>query len=118
MSKKLEENSEIETKIEKSDENISEEEEMEVSSSDEDLEILKKQIRKREKRKKKEEKRKARNDKKRYQISGIVAVVAGVIEVLSGFGKQHGSGTNLVLGSTFICLGYLYYTMGKKKDND
>lgn len=87
-------------------------------TSEADLEKMKREIRKREKRKKKAEKIKARDDKKRYRISGVVAIVAGVIEVLWGLVRQSGSGTNLVLGSTFICLGYLYYKMGKREDNE
>lgn len=81
---------------------------------------LKKQQKRAEKRKKqveKEEKLRKRNVGRMYRSSAIIAVFAGIMQIIMGLPKEDGM-TNIMLGATFICCGYLFYTMGNKFDRD
>ena len=51
---------------------------------------------------------------KKCRIAGIIAAVAGVLEVYFGFSA--GSATSMCIGVAFICAGYYYYNMGKRLD--
>lgn len=77
---------------------------------------LRKQKKKAEKRRKqveKEEKLRKRNIGRMYNCSAVIAVFAGLLQILMGFGKEDGM-NNIMLGVSFICFGYFFYTMGKK----
>ena len=81
---------------------------------------LKKQQKRAEKRKKqveKEEKLRKRNVGRMYRSSAVIAVFAGIMQIIMGLPKEDGM-TNIMLGATFICCGYLFYTMGNKFDKD
>lgn len=65
-----------------------------------------------EQKQKKKKKQKNRDDAKRYKIAGVVAVIAGIIELISALLAS--SGMDLIFGLTFCCLGYLFYNMGKR----
>lgn len=49
---------------------------------------------------------------KKCKVAGIIAAVAGVLEVYFGFSA--GSATSMCIGVAFICAGYFYYNMGKR----
>ncbi len=81
---------------------------------------LKKQQKRAEKRRKqveKEEKLRKRNVGRMYRSSALIAVFAGIMQIIMGLPKEDGM-TNIMLGATFICCGYLFYTMGNKFDKD
>lgn len=81
---------------------------------------LRKQQKRAEKRRKqveKEEKLRKRNVGRMYRSSAIIAVFAGIMQIIMGLPKEDGM-TNIMLGATFICCGYLFYTMGNKFDRD
>lgn len=88
-------------------------------SDEEKLEKNKKNSKKNSKKKSEEQyqkfKRQQEKGGKKCKISGIVAAIAGGLEFLAGL--MNGSSTNLCLGLLFICMGYLYYNLGKKYDN-
>ena len=71
----------------------------------------------RKKRVEKEEKLRKRNVVRMYHISAAVAVIAGVMQILMGLSVEDGM-TNITFGATFICCGYLFYSMGKKAEKD
>ena len=76
------------------------------------LEQMREQARKTSEKKKKAKKQKQRNSKKRLHIAGIVAAVAGVLELLNGL--MIGNTTYVCLGILFIVIGYFYYHLDRK----
>lgn len=91
------------------------EEELETEASEqENLEQMRRDIQKRNEKKMKKLQEQQKTGGKKCRISGIVAAIAGVIELLAGL--MNGNSTNLVLGLTFMCIGYFYYNLGKKLD--
>ncbi len=81
---------------------------------------LRKQQKRSQKRKRqveKEEKLRNRNVSRMYKSSAVVAVFAGIMQIMMGLPREDGM-TNIMLGATFICCGYLFYTMGAKVDRE
>ena len=81
---------------------------------------LKKQQKRREKRLKrvaKEEKYRNRNVARMYKSSAVIAVFAGIMQIIMGLPREDGM-NNIMLGATFICCGYLFYTMGQRAERD
>lgn len=54
------------------------------------------------------------NSGKKCRIGGIIAAIAGVLEIYFGFSSANA--TTMVIGLSFICAGYFYYNMGKRLD--
>lgn len=65
----------------------------------------------------KEEKYRNRNLGRMYRSSAAIAVFAGIMQIIMGLPKEDGI-TNIMLGATFICCGYLFYSMGAKADRE
>ncbi len=102
------------------DEIVENEEEKEESEYYFTAAELRKQQKRAEKRKKqveKEEKLRKRNVSRMYKSSALIAVFAGIMQIIMGLPREDGM-TNIMLGATFICCGYLFYTMGAKVDRD
>lgn len=78
-----------------------------------ELRKQKKRAEKRIKQAEKEEKLRKRNIGRMYNCSAVIAVFAGILQILMGFGKEDGM-NSIMLGVSFICFGYFFYTMGKK----
>lgn len=118
MEKKLseEEIAEVREDVKESEKN-SEEEKEEYYFTAADLRKQKKRQEQRLKRVEKEEKYRKRNVGRMYRSSAVIAIFAGIMQILIGFSKEDGM-TNLMFGATFICCGYLFYSMGNKADKD
>ncbi len=95
----------------------SEEKEEEYYFTAADLRKQKKRQEQRLKRVAKEEKYRKRNLGRMYRSSAAIAVFAGIMQIIMGLPKEDGM-TNITLGLTFICCGYLFYTMGGKADKE
>lgn len=98
-------------------ENVQEQEESEYYFTAADLRKQQKRAEKRRKQVEKEEKLRKRNVSRMYKSSAVIAVFAGIMQIIMGLPKEDGM-TNIMLGATFICCGYLFYTMGVKVDKD
>ena len=72
-----------------------------------DLRKQKKRQEQRLKRVAKEEKYRKRNLGRMYRSSAAIAVFAGIMQIIMGLPKEDGM-TNIMLGATFICCGYLF----------
>lgn len=122
--KKLEENKteneEIVESIEEaltSEENEDKQQEEEYYFTAADLRKQKKRQEQRLKRVAKEEKYRNRNVGRMYRSSAVIAVFAGIMQIIMGLPKEDGM-SNIMLGASFICFGYLFYSMGAKADKD
>lgn len=94
-----------------------EEQEEEYYFTAADLRKQKKRQEQRLKRVAKEEKYRNRNLGRMYRSSAAIAVFAGIMQIIMGLPKEDGM-TNIMLGLTFICCGYLFYNMGAKADKE
>lgn len=103
--------------LNQSDEISNEEKEEEYYFTAADLRKQKKRQEQRLKRVAKEEKYRKRNVGRMYRSSAVIAVFAGIMQIIMGLPKEDGM-TNIMLGATFICCGYLFYSMGAKADKD
>lgn len=107
--------SELSIEEDKKEESEKNEEQIEVDSSEQDnLEQLRNDIKKKNDRKMKKLQEQQKTGGKKCRISGIVAAIAGGIELLAGLLGNNSN--NLVLGLAFLCIGYFYYNLGKKFD--
>lgn len=115
----LEENSTTEANMddESTKEESSEEKEEEYYFTAAELRKQQKRREKRLKRVAKEEKYRNRNVARMYKSSAVIAVFAGIMQIIMGLPREDGM-TNIMLGATFICFGYLFYSMGQKADKD
>lgn len=111
-------------KEETSNEDISNKKESDAGKKEEeyyftaaDLRKQKKRAEQRKKRMEKEAKLRNRNVGRMYKSSAIIAVFAGIMQIIMGLPKEDGM-TNIMLGATFICFGYLFYNMGTKADKE
>ncbi len=95
----------------------SEDQEEEYYFTAAELRKQKKRQEQRLKRVAKEEKYRNRNLGRMYKSSAAIAVFAGIMQIIMGLPKEDGM-TNIMLGVTFICCGYLFYSMGDKADRD
>lgn len=87
----------------------------EIKDSEQDnLEQIRADIKRKNEKKMKKLQEQQKTGGKKCRISGIVAAVAGGIELLAGLAS--GNSNNLVLGLAFLCIGYFYYNLGKKFD--
>lgn len=93
------------------------EQEEEYYFTADELRKQKKRQEQRLKRVAKEEKYRNRNLGRMYRSSAAIAVFAGIMQIIMGLPKEDGI-TNIMLGATFICCGYLFYTMGAKADRE
>ena len=110
--------------VETTKEDISQVTENETSEKEEEyyftaaeLRKQKKRAQQRKKRMEKEEKLRNRNVGRMYKSSAVIAVFAGIMQIIMGLPKEDGM-TNIMLGATFICFGYLFYNMGTKADRE
>lgn len=111
--KKLEENLSEEVSEEVVTEAIETEQEDEYYFTAAELRKQKKRAEKRRKQVEKEEKIRKRNIGRMYNCSAVIAVFAGILQIIMGFGQEDGM-NSIMLGVSFICFGYFFYTMGKK----
>ncbi len=98
-------------------ENDTSEKEEEYYFTAAELRKQKKRAEQRKKRMEKEEKLRNRNVGRMYKSSAVIAVFAGIMQIIIGLPKEDGM-TNIMLGATFICFGYLFYNMGTKADRE
>lgn len=101
----------VEDKIEEKQEEIQEESQEEEKDN---LEELREQARLKAQKKQQKIRQQEINSGKKCRIGGIVAAVAGILEIYFGFSA--GNATTMVIGLSFICAGYFYYNMGKRLD--
>lgn len=84
---------------------------------EDNIEELREQLRKKQEKKlKRMEKTKNRDDEKRLKISGIVAAIAGILEIFAGLNT--GSSMQICIGITFICCGYFFFNLGKRAQRE
>ncbi|MCM1497112.1 MAG: DUF308 domain-containing protein [Clostridium sp.] len=86
----------------------------EVEEQEDNLEELKEQARLKAQKRQQKIRQQEINSGKKCRIGGIVAAVAGVLEIYFGFSSANA--TTMVIGLSFICAGYFYYNMGKRLD--
>lgn len=103
-----------ETQLESQEEMEEVEEIEEVEEEKDNLEELKEQARLKAQKKQQKIREQEINSGKKCRIGGIVAAVAGILEIYFGFSA--GNVTTMVIGLSFICAGYFYYNMGKRLD--
>lgn len=106
----------IETSIDETkEESIQDNEEEKIEDDNKDnIDELREQARLKAEKQQQKIREKGIKSGKKCRIAGIVAAIAGVLEVYCGF--KSSSSANMCIGVAFICAGYFYYNMGKRLD--
>lgn len=81
---------------------------------DDNIDQLREQARLKAQKQQQKIKEKEMKSGKKCRIGGIVAAIAGILEIYFGFSA--GNINTMVIGVAFICAGYFYYNLGIKLD--